>query len=116
MQGQGFREGRREGHDAVLTTFAPVDADLAAIEVQIVEADLNQLADARQSTMLDQFLARPLPLYAASHMARRARVPKSTVPALSTTPSPCRRRGESLTSRKEPRSANPETHGIRRPQ
>ena len=63
VQRQGLVERRRERHDPILAAFALVDADLAAIEVHIVQPDRNQLADARAGVQegLDEHEVAELP-------------------------------------------------------
>src|SRR6266702_4299668 len=46
MQRKSLLERRRERYDAILATFALIDADLAPVEVHVDELDGYQLADA----------------------------------------------------------------------
>ena len=46
VEGEGLFERRREGDDPILAAFAVLDADAAVVEVDVVEADGDQLGDA----------------------------------------------------------------------
>ncbi len=45
VEGEGFFERRRERDHAVLAAFAGFDADTTLVEVDVVEADGDELAD-----------------------------------------------------------------------